>query len=79
MSKEDKLKEIVSNVLEIPVSEIGTNFSSRSTDKWDSLNHMNLIVAIEEEFDIEIDEDDILDLMSYADLLSYLVKHNSSD
>ena len=36
------------------------------------MNHMNLIVSIEEEFEIEIDEDKIMDLMSFKSMLNYV-------
>ena len=32
---------------------------------WDSVGHMALIAALEEEFDIMMDTDDIIDLSSY--------------
>lgn len=33
--------------------------------EWDSIGHMELVSAIEEAFDIEIETDDIIDLSSY--------------
>lgn len=72
MELEKKLKSIFKEVLEIDESKIGDDTTSKNLEKWDSMNHMNLIVSIEEEFDLEIDEDDILDLMSYKLLLKYL-------
>jgi acyl carrier protein len=36
------------------------------------MNHINLIVSVEEEFEIEIEEDKILDLMSFRALLDYI-------
>ena len=38
----------------------------RSIEKWDSLAHMALIAAIEDEFDIMIDTDDVIDMSSFA-------------
>lgn len=33
--------------------------------EWDSVGHMNLIAAIEDEFDIMMDTDDIIDFSSF--------------
>lgn len=70
---ESILKRLISEIFEIPVDEIGNNFDSNSTDVWDSMNHINLIVSVEEEFGIEIEEDKILDLMSFKEISDYIV------
>jgi len=74
---ENKLKEIIATVFEIDAEKINTDFAAKNVEKWDSMNHMNLIVAVEEEFDMEIDEDDILDLMSFKAFAEYLNKSNN--
>jgi len=71
---DSKLKEIIATIFEVEATTINGKFDAKSTDKWDSMNHMNLIVSIEEEFDLEIDEDEILELMSYQALADYLNK-----
>jgi len=43
-----------------------------STENWDSVNHMVLIAAIESEFDIEFDMDEIVDLSSFNKALEIL-------
>jgi acyl carrier protein len=37
--------------------------------EWDSLAHMDLITAVEEAFDIELDEDQMLQMTSLNNLL----------
>lgn len=37
----------------------------QSVELWDSVGHMSLVAALEDEFDIMIDTDDIIDLSSY--------------
>jgi acyl carrier protein len=36
------------------------------TEGWDSVAHMNLILAIEEAFGINLDADDVVEMSSYA-------------
>lgn len=69
---EKKLKEIIALTLRIEEHMINEESSSKTIDAWDSLNHMNLIVAIEEEFDISFDDEAITDLTNYKSLLNYL-------
>ena len=40
---------------------------------WDSLNHMNLIVALEEEFDVTFDEEEINEMIS-LELIELILK-----
>lgn len=38
----------------------------KETKGWDSVGHINLMNAIEEEFDVSLEPDDILDFKSFA-------------
>lgn len=44
--------------------------------EWDSVGHMGLIAAIEDEFDIMLDTDDIIDFNSYNKGIEILKKYN---
>ena len=59
-----KLKEVISNVLGVPIDLINDNSSPDSIDKWDSLSHFNLVMAIEAEFDVELTPEDSMDMLS---------------
>ena len=50
---EKQIKEVLSSVFEVHVREIDADASPHTIVKWDSLNHMKMIVALEEEFSIE--------------------------
>ena len=69
---EDKLKNVFEIVLEVNPSSINEDSSPDNIVTWDSMNHMNLIIAIEEEFNVKIMDDDAVDLLSYGKILSYL-------
>ena len=49
---EKKLKKIMSIVFTIDESKIDTNTSNQNVEAWDSLKHLSLILAIEDEFNI---------------------------
>lgn len=53
----EKMNKIFKTVFQID-NNIET-FKKDGNDKWDSINHLNLIVEIESEFDIDIDPDDM--------------------
>lgn len=72
MSNKEKLKEILALILKIDVNEINESTSYNVIESWDSLNHMNIILSIEEEFNIKISDEVALDLTSYPLLLKFL-------
>lgn len=60
-----KITNVMSAVFEVPVEEINENSSSDTIDTWDSLKHLNLILALEEEFDISIPDEEVGNLFNF--------------
>ena len=56
---EEQVKEIIAKEFELGVSEIGSDFSQQNHPKWDSLKHLNLVVAIEQLYEIEFEPEEI--------------------
>ena len=52
------------------------NLEYNSIDEWDSIGHMNLISALEENFKISFETDDIVDFSSYEKGKDILKKYN---
>ena len=69
---EDRIKRVMSDVLNIDVSLINNESSPDNIENWDSLKHMNLIVALEEEFSIEFDDEEVVDSMNFALIVNIL-------
>lgn len=69
---QSRIKQVMSNVLNISVDSIKNSSSPDNIESWDSLKHMNLIIALEEEFEIQFNDSEIVDSMSYALILDIL-------
>jgi len=69
---EDRVKKVMSDVFNIDAGLINNESSPDNIENWDSLKHMNLIVALEEEFEIEFDDEEIVDSMNFA-LIMYIL------
>ncbi len=65
----------IEQILNIEISEISESTSTNTIDNWDSLQHMNLISAIEEEFEITLLDNEILEMINYSKILEVLSKH----
>lgn len=69
-----KLFNIVSNVFEIPESEINYDTSPETIEKWDSFNGLILLDEIENSFDVKFTLDEILDVKKVLDFKNLLEK-----
>lgn len=69
---EDKLREIMADILNVPPDEISSDTSADSVASWDSLAQINLASAIEEEFGISFSVQEIEAMKSYDDIVSTL-------
>lgn len=74
----NRLKNIMSNLFDIPVDDINDNISHENCDQWDSLQHMNLILAIEEEFCVSLNDDDVLKIKDFISIIDILEKFKQS-
>ena len=61
--------QVISQVLEVPLNEITLESSSDTIESWDSLKHMNLILALEDEFDIQFSDDQIVKMLNVGLIL----------
>lgn len=69
MSK-DIVKQIMAAVFEMDVETIKNDASQKSISKWDSLEHLNLIVELEEKFDMSFDPEDIANMVTLESIVS---------
>ncbi len=63
-----KLVHIIAGTFGIAPETITEDFSDQTCEVWDSVRHLTLVLAIEEEFGITFDEDEIWNLASLAAL-----------
>lgn len=65
MLNEDALKQILATMLNVDASTINDDSSMDNVPNWDSLRHMNLVLALEEEFKVTIPDEDAGNITSY--------------
>jgi|688.fasta_scaffold1063365_1 acyl carrier protein len=53
----EQIIPVVAEVMGVPVHTVGPDSSAKTVESWDSLRHMNLIVALEDTFAVRLDED----------------------
>ena len=76
MSTAEKYSEIFKASLNIDVDKVNENLKYNEIDEWDSIGHMTLMAALEEEYKISLETDDIVDFSSYKKGIEILKKYN---
>jgi acyl carrier protein len=73
MSVEDKIKKIIAEKLSVDLDEIVAEASFIDDLGADSLDLVELIMSMEEEFDIEISDEKAEELVTVKDAIDYVV------
>jgi|APSaa5957512535_1039671.scaffolds.fasta_scaffold688882_1 acyl carrier protein len=69
---ESRVKYIMSNVFGVPENEINTESSPNTIETWDSMKQIDLVISLEEEFEIELSNEQIVKVLDYKSLLEVI-------
>ncbi len=64
----------MSDLFGVAPEEIGAEASPRTIENWDSLQHLNLALALEQEFDVQFTTDDIAGMTDFARVVATVQK-----
>lgn len=62
--------------LDITAKEYNDALEYQGIQQWDSVGHMALISALESQFDIMLDTDDVIDMSSVKEAVRILAKYD---
>lgn len=60
----EDIRQLIADIFDVPSTSLTLESNPDTVDNWDSLRLLNLIVALEQEFGIEISTDHIPKMMS---------------
>ena len=75
----EKMKEIIAEQLSVDESEIALETSFKDDLGADSLDLFELVMALEEEYDVESPSDDLTELNTVEDVINYLKNKGVED
>src|ERR1700680_1651161 len=55
----DRIRGIASDVLAVSPTDLSPESSPESIEAWDSVQHLNLVLAIEQQFDLQFEPEDV--------------------
>jgi acyl carrier protein len=72
---ETRLRQVMADVFHIAADTIGDDTSVDTVEKWDSLTHLNLILALEQEFDVALSEEEAVESLNFPLVKMALATH----
>ena len=74
----EQIVELMASVFGVDSSEIAKGVVYGKFPEWDSLRHMTLVVALEEEFNATFDDEEITDMLSLDLIVDILTSKKQS-
>ena len=75
MTAKERYDKVFIESLDVTENQL-KGLSYQDVPTWDSVGHMGLISELEDEFDIQLETDDIVDFNSYEKGMELLSKYN---
>ena len=63
---DERIRAIMAEVLRLPQDRIGADAAIGTVPNWDSTAHMRMMIALEDEFGIDLDESRMVEMTSFA-------------
>jgi acyl carrier protein len=73
----EKVCEIVSALFSLPSDTVTVSTSHNDAKAWDSIGHLNLVLALQEEFSIHVPPEDFEKLNNVGAIINYLIASTS--
>jgi acyl carrier protein len=67
-----RVSSLLVEILDLSPDSITADTSTESVENWDSIQHLSLMLALEEEFDLRLDVEDLEALTSVAAILDFV-------
>lgn len=75
MSLNSTINAIVADILNLDEDEVNGELSPEKTEYWDSMAHLTMVTAIEEECEINLTMDDVQSIKCVNDMYEIARKH----
>lgn len=69
----DRVRKILAETFRVSLNDITDNTSIEEIDTWDSLTHIEMVVALESQLGLEFDGDEIAEMIS-VEMIEKIIK-----
>ena len=71
---ENKLKLLISKILKVKPNQIKDNSGLGQSSNWDSIGHLKILLAIEQDFKINFGDKEIISIINYYNIKNLIKK-----
>lgn len=68
----DKVRSIMANVFRTDIANITEDLNQKDVNFWDSLRHLNLVIELEEKFNVSFEPEEISEMVTFKNVIHYL-------
>jgi acyl carrier protein len=72
----NQIRELLAGVLRVELAAVPADLQFGDLPQWDSMGHMEVMVALEKEFGVEVSADTITELVSIPAISAYIEARN---
>jgi acyl carrier protein len=74
----EQVRSVASDILGVPADKITAESSPETIENWDSMQHLNLVLAVEEKFGVQLDPEDIEQMKNIGAVAALVEKLQSA-
>jgi acyl carrier protein len=74
----EQVRNVASDIFGIPADRIIAESSPETIENWDSMQHLNLVLAIEEKFGVQLEPEDIEQMKNIGAVAALVEKLQSA-
>jgi len=74
----DQVRTVASDIFGVPAEKIAAESSPQTIENWDSMQHLNLVLAIEEKFGVQLDPEDMEEMKNVGAIVALVEKLQSA-
>ena len=75
MNNKERYDKVFCDVMQVNASQL-PELKFKESEYWDSVGHMTLVAALEDEFDIMLETEDMMSITTYEGGKDILMKYN---
>lgn len=66
----ERVRQLVSDIFAVPLEQVDSNSSPETIEAWDSMQHLNLVLAVEDRFNLQFTPEEMEQMRSVEQIVT---------
>jgi acyl carrier protein len=66
----ERVRQLVSDIFAVPLEQVDANSSPETIEAWDSMQHLNLVLAVEDRFNLQFTPEEMEQMRSVEQIVT---------